>query len=295
MKIAAFTIIFRIIFIPLTISAESTQEIDISVSPEKALFNLNNLAPGDEVEGTIKIVNNGKQNFNYLASSKLTSGSELFYNQLLLKIIGENQVIYDGKIKDFEKLIPRFIEKGKIEELLFVIKVPLTLGNEYQTLSSEIEFKFYAEGTFGGTIPPIWVPEPDPPKQDPPKQDPPKQDPPKQEPPSTQPPGDDDPREGEGPGDGGDDEIGEKPVDPGDVDSEEPPAVELPDNETPGGDNGTPVIDIPDETVPTGPGGPLPFTSTSIYNLIIIGAGLIGLGFSLQFYFQRRKKITKNV
>ncbi|WP_316569882.1 hypothetical protein [Neobacillus sp. YIM B06451] len=282
-------------------AVDTPKEIDISLSASKVFFNTANLKPGDIVVENLRISNNGKQNFNYLFSNKFLTGSEKLYNELKLKIIGNNNELYNGKLKDFEKLDPRFLTSGSSEQLVFYVEIPYELGNEFQGLGCEFQFKFFVEGSLNGTIPPGWVPEADPPKQDPPKQDPPKQDPPKQEPPSTQPPGDKEPDAGKGPGDGDDEENGENPGDPGSEDGDEPSTVELPDNEGPGGDNGTPVIEIPEETVPIGPGDPddqgdpLPYTATSMYNLIIIGVGLIGSGLGLQFYFQRRKKLTKDV
>jgi LPXTG-motif cell wall-anchored protein len=39
------------------------------------------------------------------------------------------------------------------EELTFSIYFPYELGNEFQNLNCEFQFKFYVEGTLGGTLP----------------------------------------------------------------------------------------------------------------------------------------------
>ncbi|WP_053366861.1 hypothetical protein [Bacillus sp. FJAT-27245] len=306
-KISIVLLIFSLLLYPKsTLATPNNYAIDISTSPERVLFDLNNLKPGDRATRTLLIENKGTQNFNYIASGKFNDGSMKYFKELLLKISKGNEVFYYGKLSDFKKLEPRFLSKGSNEELLFSVLIPGELDNDYQGLGCEFQFKFFVEGSFNGTIPPEWVPEPDPPKQeppkedppkpDPPKQDPPKQDPPQKEPPFTQPPGDKEPDVGEGPEHADDEEDGEKPGEPGDTDSEEPPTVELPDNPTPGGtDKDTQAVEIPEETVPIGPGDHLPYTATSIYNLIIIGAGLIGSGVGMQIYFRKRKKLTKNV
>lgn len=131
----------------------SSPEIDISVSPNPYLFDLSNLKPGDWAERTLTIQNKGKQDFSYLASSKLKEGSEKFYNELVLKISDSNKVLFDGKMKDFHKLDPRLLGKNDSEQLVFNVVVPEELGNEFQGLGSEVEFKFYVEGTAGGLLP----------------------------------------------------------------------------------------------------------------------------------------------
>ncbi|MDQ1145371.1 LPXTG-motif cell wall-anchored protein [Bacillus sp. SORGH_AS 510] len=148
----AFGLIFSSSIIK-TSAASKKQEIDIATSPEKILFDITNFKPGDWAERTLEVQNSGKQDFNYLSSSKLKEGSEKFYNELLLKISDENTVLFEGKMKDFNKLDSRFIAKDKSEKLFFMVKVPEELGNEFQGLGCEVQFKFYVEGTLGGTLP----------------------------------------------------------------------------------------------------------------------------------------------
>ncbi|SFB13458.1 MULTISPECIES: LPXTG cell wall anchor domain-containing protein [unclassified Bacillus (in: firmicutes)] len=136
----------------LTVSAE-TQEIDISTSPEKVLFEITNFKPGDWAERTLTITNSGKQDFNYLSSIKLKNGSEKLYNELLLTITDKEKTLFDGKMKDFNKLEVRYLEKNSSEKLNFKVTVPLELENDFQGLGSEVEFKFYVDGTLGGVLP----------------------------------------------------------------------------------------------------------------------------------------------
>ncbi|WP_059170867.1 hypothetical protein [Bacillus sp. FJAT-27445] len=271
---------------------EKIKEIDISTSPHKVFFDIQNGRPGDTYIKELNIQNNGTKDFKYLFSNRFLTGSKKIYNELVLTVSDTSGELYNGKLKDFEKLDSRYLKSNTSENLVFSIKIPYELGNEYQGLGCEFQFKFFVEGSIDGTIPPIWVPEADPPKQDPPKENP----------TSTQPPGDKDPGQGNEPGDEekpGDSDEQEEVEDPGDngsSESEEKPIVELPDTDVPGGtDNGTPVVDIPGETVPMGPGDHLPYTATSIYNLLMVGVGLIGSGIGLQIYFKKRKKLNKDV
>lgn len=154
-SIVVFCILFFLIISPVNAETGTTEspEVDIMTSPEKVLFDLQNLKPGDWSERTIVIRNSGKQDFNYIASGKRKSGSQDFYNALQLKVEDANGVLYEGNMSEFDKLDARPISTGKNEELKFTVKVPDELGNLYMGLSTEVEFKFYAEGTLGGLLP----------------------------------------------------------------------------------------------------------------------------------------------
>ncbi len=156
MYLLCLSITVTLLTIPITIKkseAETVSEMDIATSPEKVLFDVTNLKPGDWVERTLIIQNKGKQDFHYLFSSKRKQGSKKFYNELLLKVSAGDTVLFDGKMKDLTKLDSRFIAKNNSEPLLFKVVVPERLGNEFQGLSCQVEFKFYVEGTLGGVLP----------------------------------------------------------------------------------------------------------------------------------------------
>jgi LPXTG-motif cell wall-anchored protein len=138
------------------VADETTQqhEIDIATSSHKIFFNLSNLKPGDRTTKILTVFNKGKQDFNYIFSNRFLTGSEKFYNTLLLNVSDQAGELFTGKIKDFKKLDARFLATGTSEQLTFTIEIPYELGNEYQGLGSEFQFKFYVEGTLGGILPP---------------------------------------------------------------------------------------------------------------------------------------------
>ncbi|MFJ5715173.1 LPXTG cell wall anchor domain-containing protein [Neobacillus sp. NPDC093127] len=153
--IYCFLLLALVVNFPIgkTSAEPSPREIDIATSPEKVLFDLKNLKPGDWAERKLTILNRGKQDFKYLSSSSLKEGSDLFFEELLLTISDKDHILFDGKMKDFNKLTPRLIAKNNSEQLFFKVKVPETLGNEFQGLNCLVEFKFYVEGTLGGVLP----------------------------------------------------------------------------------------------------------------------------------------------
>lgn len=134
-------------------SANEVKEIDIVTTPEKVMFDLTNMKPGDQASRTLKISNSGKEDFSYLFSAKKKSGSDLLYNALQLTVSNGNGELFKGSLGDFRELEPRELGSQGSEELTFSVEFPAHLGNEYQGLVCEVEFKFYAEGTLGGLLP----------------------------------------------------------------------------------------------------------------------------------------------
>ena len=88
-----------------------------------------------------------------LAKYNFITGSEKIYNELELIIADKYGELYNGKLKNYKKLDSRNIKSNSNEGLTFSIYFPRELGNDYQSLSCEFQFKFYVEGTLGGVLP----------------------------------------------------------------------------------------------------------------------------------------------
>ncbi|QHS24364.1 LPXTG cell wall anchor domain-containing protein [Virgibacillus sp. MSP4-1] len=140
-------------YLEATINGEKDQSIDIATSPHKIFFNLQNLKPGDFSTKEMTIYNKGEEDFNYLFTNRFLTGSEKLYNEFLLTVRDKNGVLFDGKLKNFEELASRELKSGDSEVLTFKVEMPYELGNEFQGLSTEFQFKVFVEGTLGGAIP----------------------------------------------------------------------------------------------------------------------------------------------
>jgi hypothetical protein len=134
-------------------AAENVKEIDIVTSPHKVFFDISNGKPGDTFTKVLKIKNNGTRDFKYLFSNRFLTGSEKIYNELMLTVSDKSGELYNGNLKDYKKLDSRNLKSKTDEELTLSIYFPYKLGNEFQNLNSEFEFKFYVEGTLGGILP----------------------------------------------------------------------------------------------------------------------------------------------
>ncbi|MCM3669756.1 LPXTG cell wall anchor domain-containing protein [Mesobacillus maritimus] len=135
------------------VTSAEVRKIDLVTTPEKVLFDVTNMKPGDYAARTLKITNSGADDFNYLFNSDKKSGSEKLYNALHIIVSDEKGELYNGSLGEFKKLDPRALASQASEELVFTVEFPTHLGNEYQGLECEVELKFYVEGTMGGVLP----------------------------------------------------------------------------------------------------------------------------------------------
>ncbi|MGD6832405.1 LPXTG cell wall anchor domain-containing protein [Sutcliffiella halmapala] len=152
LKIFMLCVIFVITFGNIAYSEEK-EVINLETTPTKVLFDISKMVPGEWASRNLVIKNSGQQDFNYLSSAKLTSGSTKMYDALSLVITDAKGELYKGSLSDFNKLEPRFLSSSDQENLTFRVEMPYELGNEYQGLECEFEFKFYVEGTLGGVLP----------------------------------------------------------------------------------------------------------------------------------------------
>jgi LPXTG-motif cell wall-anchored protein len=129
------------------------KELDISTSPHKLFFNVSNLKPGDRITKELTVLNKGTQDFTYLFTNRFITGSEKFYNELRLEVSDKKSILFKGNLKDFQKLESRTLKTASSETLIFTVEIPFELGNEFQGLNSEFQFKLFVEGTLGGVLP----------------------------------------------------------------------------------------------------------------------------------------------
>lgn len=246
---------------------ETNNSIDIETnpSPDSYLFDMENMKPGDWIRRKLTIQNRGRQDFTYNTQVDFKGGSKKLYEEFLLKVSDSNGVLYDGKLKDFNGLASRSLKSMNEEDLLFVAEFPYELGNEFQGLGFDVEFRFIVEG------------------HNPP-------------PPGGGDPGDD-PDKPENPDNPNNPTDPNNPEEPGNPD--DPPII--PDNpeeptnpsEPQDPDKINPQHPIDPENLKSPPvdGQILPSTATNIYNYVLGGFVLLSVG-GILYILQRKRTIV---
>lgn len=144
-------LISGICFLPITTAfadgenGADNNEIDISISPQNALFNINNMKPGDWAPRTITVKNSGSKDFGYQMQLR-NDGEEKLFNELLLEIKAGEEELYQGNLASFKSLPIRKLATGSDENLDITIRFPEHLGNDFQGLIAAFAFTFTAEG-----------------------------------------------------------------------------------------------------------------------------------------------------
>ncbi|MDU4698049.1 MAG: hypothetical protein E6Y08_19765 [Paenibacillus sp.] len=122
---------------------------------------MDNLKPGDRVERSFTIANDGSVAFDYKVRTRFVTGDTAFFDVLQLTVKDGDTVIYDGALhlEQQDIALGRLAAGGENELDLSVI-FPEEAGNEYQGKTATIAFAFsaYAEepsnGGGGGSNPP---------------------------------------------------------------------------------------------------------------------------------------------
>ncbi|RSD26758.1 LPXTG cell wall anchor domain-containing protein [Mesobacillus subterraneus] len=142
-------IIFLVILILLSNPIKNASALQSIVNIEisnNVVFKIENLAPGDWMQKELMVMNQGNQDFRYIAKLGETNSYKGLFEELELLVKKDSFLLFEGKLKDFKGLNPRVLSKGSQERLLLQVKMPYELGNEFQGSAAEAEIIFYAEG-----------------------------------------------------------------------------------------------------------------------------------------------------
>lgn len=127
-------------------SVSAADEITIDILPEEVLLNIDNMKPGDWAPRSVVVQNNGILDFDYFVSVRPYGDSMKLYNELLLEISDSDEILYNGKLQDFNGLAARTLESSREETLEFTVRFPEHLGNDFQGLNANFYLLFTAEG-----------------------------------------------------------------------------------------------------------------------------------------------------
>ncbi|MDA6082827.1 hypothetical protein OSJ97_25130, partial [Escherichia coli] len=84
-------------------------------------------------------LNQGKQDFRYTAQIGKKKSVKGLFEELDFLVKKDSDILFDGKLKDFEGFTPRKLAKGSSEQLFFQVSMPYELGNAFQESSAEVE------------------------------------------------------------------------------------------------------------------------------------------------------------
>ncbi|CDQ38986.1 hypothetical protein [Virgibacillus salexigens] len=130
--------------------AYADDSLSMEITPNKILFDIENMKPGDWAPRTVEVTNNGANSFDYSVVLK-NKGSEKLFNQLDIHVNSGNKVFYEGKLHEFKQLTFQDLSPSDQQEVTFTVRFPEHLGNNYQALNTTFSLVFIAEGEGNST------------------------------------------------------------------------------------------------------------------------------------------------
>lgn len=144
--IALFSFLFFSFYSsPSIVTAEEASDrITVDRFPSEELFHVGNTKPGDYAFRSLLLQNNNDLDILYTMQIR-NDGDEKLFNELELQVTNSDEIIYDGKLKNFEGFIDRPLNSQSEETIGFELKFPEELGNEFQGLIAEFVLVFHAK------------------------------------------------------------------------------------------------------------------------------------------------------
>lgn len=134
---------FSFYLLPHSAGAEVDDEVVIDRYPQEELFKVENTKPGDHAYRSLLIQNNNNLDIFYTMQLRNDGDLKLF-NELLLQITVLDEIIFDGKLKDFDGFMDRPLDTQSEETIGFNLKFPEELGNDFQGLRADFVLVFNA-------------------------------------------------------------------------------------------------------------------------------------------------------
>ncbi|MHA6252384.1 LPXTG cell wall anchor domain-containing protein [Oceanobacillus sp. CAU 1775] len=143
--IALFSFLFvGFLILPNHVEADdATEEIVIDRFPSEELFYVENAKPGDYAYRPLLIQNNHDIDILYSMHIRNDGETKLF-DELLLQVTFFDEIVFDGKLKDYEGYTDYPIGANKEVETGFKLMFPAELGNEFQNKKAEFTLVFQA-------------------------------------------------------------------------------------------------------------------------------------------------------
>lgn len=121
-------------------------ETILKMIPSTSFLKADNMAPGDKVSSSLKLVNPDRRFSSILIKTRIQSGSNLFFKHLQLKVVMDKKLLYQGPLSNFQDFKIKFPAESK--QFLFTIQFPKDSSNEYQGLQTMVAFDFFAASSF---------------------------------------------------------------------------------------------------------------------------------------------------
>lgn len=119
-----------------------SNEFGLEIKTKEAFTGDSNLAPGKPVPGIYSLINKGNWTLKPDLSVQLNSeNSKILFEALMFKVLdSEAKVVYEGELQSCNKVVLAEIPSGASNDYTFIVELPASKGNEYQSQSADVKF-----------------------------------------------------------------------------------------------------------------------------------------------------------
>ncbi|MGD7053080.1 LPXTG cell wall anchor domain-containing protein [Sutcliffiella horikoshii] len=142
-------LVLILILIPFNRSFSAGKLIDLD---DSKFLNVSHFAPGETTSSEVVIKNITDEVINYSVSLKDLSGSKKFYEKLDVKLFVKNDLKFQGKFTEINKITLGNLESGGEVPVQLDLYFPKESGNDFQALKFDISLIVNAKKGVGPPI-----------------------------------------------------------------------------------------------------------------------------------------------
>ncbi|MDQ0352576.1 LPXTG-motif cell wall-anchored protein [Alkalibacillus filiformis] len=143
-KISISTLIVIALFLFLSVQTVADEGQSLIEFDDEGFFQVTNFAPGQTEESTISVQNVADSSIEYAVTLDY-DGDENFYEQLLVNMYVEEQLVYEGSFSGLEEVAAGELAEGEEVPLTLSVHFPKESGNEYQGNNMNFVLTAHAE------------------------------------------------------------------------------------------------------------------------------------------------------
>jgi len=144
--------ILFLLTMPCIVTASAEAGSKTEDLPNKMLFQIENMKPGDWKTETYTVSNKRQENTHYVLASRFSSGTKKLYNQLQLTVNQGKNTIFQGQLADFQDIEIKTLDSGEETQFEFRIDFPYESGNEFQGLVTHFDILVQTEDRMEDTV-----------------------------------------------------------------------------------------------------------------------------------------------
>ncbi|MDV2581278.1 LPXTG cell wall anchor domain-containing protein [Alkalibacillus haloalkaliphilus] len=143
-RFSVSTLIVIALLLFLSVQTAADEDQNLIEFDDEGFFQVTNFAPGQTEESTVSVLNIADSSIEYAVTLDY-DGDENFYEQLLVNMYVEEELIYEGSFSGLEEITAGELAEGEEVPLTLSVHFPKESGNKYQGNNMNFVLTAHAE------------------------------------------------------------------------------------------------------------------------------------------------------